>query len=172
MKYSLYKATPYREKNDPTAYAGSAISFNLWKTKDGPLIMLECVKQRSWDELSKKASFYNLKTNPEKGFRVKFNEKEAGGFVQAIRTYTDYDTFHNFDSNKTSIKLLSSVKKATKEGDKDKNVYTLNVTRNGSLSFRVGLELAEAEVIRVFFEEAIKEMLWAENKFEFKEEAQ
>lgn len=169
MKYSLYKPTTYKDKNDPTSYAGSAISFNLWKTKDGPIIMLECVKQKSHD--GKNGSFYNLKTNPEKGFRVKFNEKEAGGFVNAIRTYTDYDTFHNFDSNKTLIKLLSSVKKATKEGDKDKNVYTLNVTRNGSLSFRVGLELAEAEVIRVFFEEAIKEMLWAENKFEFKEEA-
>lgn len=135
---------------------------------DGPTIMLECVKQKSHD--GKNGSFYNLKDNPDKGFRVKFNEKEAGAFVHAIRTYGDYDTFHNYDNNKTSIKLLPSVKEAKKEGEKDKDVYTLNVTRNGSLSFRVGIELSEAEVIRVFFEEAIKEMLWANNKFGQKEE--
>ncbi len=139
--------------------------------QDGPTIMLECVKQKSWDEAGRKASFYNLKANPEKGFRVKFNEKEAGEFVHAVRTYGPCDLFHNFDSNKTSIKLAPTVKQAKKDGEKDKNVYTLNVTRNGSLSFYVGLELAEAEVIRVFFEEAIKEILWAANKFEFKEEA-
>ena len=168
MKYSLYKPTTYKDKNDPTSYAGSAISFNLWKMKDGPLIMLECVKQKSHD--GKNGSFYNLKTNPEKGFRVKFNEKEAGDFVHAIRTYGPCELFHNFDNNKTSIKLLPSVKEAKKEGEKNKNVYTLNVTRNGSLSFRVGLDLSEAEVVRVFFEEAIKEMIWAANKFEPKDE--
>lgn len=168
MKYSLFKPTTYREKNDPSAYAGSAISFNLWKMNDGPTIMLECVKQKSHD--GKNGSFYNLKDNPDKGFRVKFNEKEAGDLVRSIREYKDCSLFHNFDDNKTSIKLLRSEKKAKNEGEKGEPCYTLNVTRNGSLSFRVGIELSEAEVIRVFFEEAIKEKLWANNKFGQKEE--
>lgn len=163
MKYSLYKPTTYKDKNDPTAYAGSAISFNLWKMEDGPTIMLECVKQKSHD--GKNGSFYNLKDNPDKGFRVKFNEKEAGDLIRSIREYKDCSLFHDFDSNKTSIKLLRSAKKAKNEGEQGEPCYTLNVTRNGSLSFRVGIELSEAEVIRVFLEESVKEKLWANNTF-------
>lgn len=168
MKYSLFKPTTYKDKNDPTAYAGSAISFNLWKMEDGPTIMLECVKQKSHD--GKNGSFYNLKDNPDKGFRVKFNEKEAGDLVKAIRTYDDCKLFHNFDGNKTSINLLRSEKKPKNEGEKGEPCFTLNVTRNGSLSFRVGIELSEAEVIKVFLEESIREMLWANNKFGQKSE--
>lgn len=169
MKYSLYKPTSYKDKNDPTSFAGSALSLNLWKAKDGPLIMLECVKQRSFDEAKKTATFYNLKENPEKGFRVKFNEKEAGGMVHAIRTYQKYDMFHDFDGNKTSISLSPITKKAKVEGQEGQKAFTLFLKRNGSLSFQIGLELAEAEVFRVQLEESIKECLWAANKFEPKE---
>jgi len=168
VKYPLYKPTTYFDKNDPKSYAGSAISFNLWKTKDGPLIMLECVKQKTHD--GKNATFFNLKDNPDKGFRVKFNEKEAGGMVHAIRTYQKYDMFHDFDGNKTSISLSPVTKKTKVEGQEGQKAFTLFVKRNGALNFQVGLELAEAEVIRVFLENAITDMLWAANKFEPKGE--
>ncbi len=170
MKYSLYKPTPYKDKNDPTSFAGSAFSLNLWRGKDEPLIMLECVKQRTWDESKRLASFFNIKENPEKGFRVKFNEKEAGGMVHAIRTYQKYEMFHDFDGNKTSISLSPITKKPKTEGQEGQKAFTLFLKRNGSLNFQIGLELAEAEVLRVQLEESIKEILWAANKFEPKTE--
>jgi hypothetical protein len=170
MKYSLYKPTSYKDKNDPTSFAGSAISFNLWKL-DEPTIILECVKQRSFDEKTKLASFYNIKENPEKGFRIKFNEKEAGGLIHAIRVYDKYDTFHDFDGNKTSISLSPMTKKPKNEGEQGQKAYTLFLKRNGSLNFQVGLELAEAEAIRVFLEVALVEMFWAANKFKGEKKA-
>jgi hypothetical protein len=159
MKFPLFKATPYKIKNSEL-FAGAVFSWNLWRFQDGPVVMMEAVRQKSYNPEKKTGTFYNCKDNPDQGFRVKLGVTEIGGLLHAIRTYDSYRMFHNFDDNKTKIDFVTYAKKPKNEGDAPTKAFSLTVNRNG-VAIGMGVELAEAEALRVFLETALAEIFYA-----------
>lgn len=157
MQYSLFKPQSWEKDGK---YNGAAFSWKLWRTDNGPVFMMEGVKQKGWNKETRTGSFYNSKDNPDQSFRVKFNVVELGGLLLAIRKFESYNTFHTFDDDKTSIDFKATVAKAKKEGEKDRDVFSLTVKRNG-VPFGLGIELGEAEALSVFIETAMQEIFYA-----------
>jgi hypothetical protein len=111
--------------------AGCAISFQI-SQKDGqePQFYVNMIAQHSW--------------NDHKNASLKFNEFELGEIINAIQQKTGYFTFHNSESNKTSIKF-APFEKVKGQGDNavKYTAFGLSITRNGSDSFKIPLEPGE-----------------------------
>jgi hypothetical protein len=150
MNLPIFKPQKFQKDGQ---FTGAAISFQLGRTNKGPALFLNAVKQKDWNEEKRLGSFYNNKDEGQSAC-VKFNEIEIGGLIYAIRAYKEFSAFHTFDSDKTQISF-SPYKK--KDG---KDAFSLTVTRNG-LKIGLGVELAEAEAIRVFLETALAEIFYA-----------
>lgn len=168
MKFPLYKATSYKLKNSEL-FAGAVFSWNLWRFPDGPVVMMEAVRQKSYNPETKTGTFYNCRDNPDQGFRVKLGITEIGGILYAIRNYDSYKMYHNFDDNKTKIDFVTYAKKPKNEGDPPGKAFSLTVNRNG-VAIGMGVELAEAEALRVFLEAALAEIFYASGQQQQKSE--
>lgn len=170
VKFPIYKATPYKLKNSEL-FAGAVFSWNLWRFPDGPVVMMEAVRQKSYNPEKKTGTFYNCKDNPDQGFRVKLGVTEIGGLIHAIRTYDSFKMYHKspFDENKTKIDFVTYAKKPKNEGDAPSKAFSLTVNRNG-VAIGMGVELAEAEALRVFLETALAEIFYASGQQKEKEE--
>jgi hypothetical protein len=127
--------------------SGCAFSFNLGQTGKNkePCVYMNAVMQHSWNEKTKNGSFSENAKSPEKTIIVKLNEFELGGLILAIENNTDYNAFHTYDDNKTSIQFKPYVKQ---NGAK---AFSLSITKNSALKFGIGIELGEACAIREFF---------------------
>lgn len=157
--FALYKPASYKQKDNPNIFAGAAFSWKLWRTEKGLVIMMEGVRQKSYDPDKRLGSFYNGKDNPDECFRVKFNEIEVGGLIRAIRVYDNFKAYHSFDTDKTSIDFVTYEKKP-KGNEPPGKAFSLTVKRNG-VPMGIGIELAEAEALRVFLETALAEVFYA-----------
>ena len=131
---------------------GCAFSFQL-STKGPPTVYVNGIQQFSWNEQTKNGSFYGNKDNPEKTIAIKLNETEIGGLIHAIRTYGDWKAFHSFQENKTQISWNRYTKK---DGGQ---AFSFSISRNGNQKFGMGVELSEAETLRVFLENALVKIL-------------
>ena len=125
--------------------AGCAISFQI-SQKDGqePQFYVNMIAQHSWNDQTKTGSFAESRNNPSKTIAIKFNEFELGEIINAIQQKTGYFTFHNSESNKTSIKF-APFEKVKGQGDNavKQTAFGLSITRNGSDSFKIPLEPGE-----------------------------
>jgi len=126
---------------------GCAFSFNLGTTgrDKEPCVYMNAIMQHSWNDKTKNGSFSENVKNPDKTIIVKLNEFELGGFINAIENYGEYNAFHSFEENKTSIQFKPYTKA---NGAK---AFSLTVTKNSALKFGIGLEIGEAYAIREFF---------------------
>ena len=124
---------------------GCAISFQI-SQKDGqePQFYVNMIAQHSWNDQKKTGSFSESRNDPSKNASLKFNEFELGEIINAIQQKTGYFTFHNSESNKTSIKF-SPFEKTKGQGDNAVKymAFGLSITRNGSDSFKIPLEPGE-----------------------------
>jgi hypothetical protein len=127
---------------------GCAFSFQL-STKGAPTVYVNGIQQFSWNEQTKNGSFSGNKENPEKNIVIKINENEIGGLIHAIRTYSEWKAFHSFEENKTQISWTRYKKKDNSDA------FSFSVSRNGNQKFGMGVELAEAEALRVFLESCL-----------------
>ena len=66
--------------------------------------------------------------------------------IHAIRTYGEWKAFHSFEENKTQISWTRYKKKDGADA------FSFSVSRNGNQKFGMGVELSEAEALRVFLE--------------------
>lgn len=138
---------------------GAAMSFQLGKTNKGDTLFLSMVRQKSWSAEKRLGSFYSNK-DEDQSCRVKFNEIEMGGLIYAIRTYDKFSAFHTFNDDKTTISFLPYSKKPKQGESEGAKAFSLTVTKNG-VKFGLGVEMAEAEAMRIFLELALTQVFWS-----------
>jgi hypothetical protein len=154
MSISIYKPTA---KN-----TGCAFSFRYGVQKDGePCLFLNAIHQYSWNKDSKTGSFSANSGDPAKNLKIKFNEFECGSILSSFKRRYEYNTFHTYEENKTTIKIspwdkeikISFLNHSTKKIEEKKQkipAFGISVTRNGSDNFKISLEPGEVEVISEF----------------------
>lgn len=154
MSISIYKPNSNN--------SGCAFSFRYGVQKNGePCLFVNSIKQHSWDSSTKTGSFSGNSDDPSKNLSIKFNEFECGSIISALKNRYEYNTFHNFEDNKTTIKFspwdkqvkVSSLNTATKKYEEKKQTipaFGISITRNGSDTFKIPLEPGEVEVILEF----------------------
>jgi hypothetical protein len=164
MSVQLYKPNPNN--------TGIAFAFKRGqdkKTKEARLYV-DAIKQASWDKKTRSGSFKENQDDPEKNITVKFSLFECGEIIRALENGTEWDSFHSFDSDKTTIKVGPYARKSKKSLKNEKTGkfedkwieipgFSFGLTRNGTNNFRVGIEQGEAEVICTYLKKIILEAL-------------
>jgi len=130
---------------------GCAFSFKIVETdKEGnkvkPSILVQSIKQATWDSQKKTGSFSGNAKDAEKNIYFKLNENEVGGILYAIENYTEFSAYHTYNDDKTQISFKPYTKK---NGDK---AFSLSVVKNSTLKFGVGIELGEARTLKGLFD--------------------
>lgn len=130
---------------------GCAFSFKIVETdKEGnkvkPSILVQSIKQATWDSQKKTGSFSGNAKDAEKNIYFKLNENEVGGVLYAIENYTEFSAYHTYNDDKTQISFKPYTKK---NGDK---AFSLSVVKNSTLKFGVGIELGEARTLKGLFD--------------------
>ena len=163
MSLQIYKPNP---KN-----AGCACSFRFgvdMKSKD-PVVYVNAIQQHSWDNNKKIGSFSENRNNPDKNLTIKLNEVECGEFISAFENRLDYSRYHNFDDNKTSIKVSPwdkkrkvSFKNPETQKYEDKFVtvpaFGLSLIRNGNQVYKIPLDPGEVTMLKVFLTLALTKL--------------
>lgn len=159
MSISIYKPN---SKN-----TGCAFSFRYGVQKNGePCLFVNSIKQYSWDETKKTGNFSANSDDPSKNLSIKFNEFECGSIISSLKNRYEYNTFHNYEDNKTTIKFspwdkqikISSLNQSTKKFEEKMQTipaFGISITRNGTDTFKIPLEPGEIEVIYLFIESII-----------------
>tara|TARA_Y100001973_G_C5106692_1_gene285513 strand:- start:367 stop:900 length:534 start_codon:yes stop_codon:yes gene_type:complete len=154
MSISIYKPN---SKN-----TGCAFSFRYGVQRDGePCLFLNAIQQHSWNNDSKTGSFSANSSDPSKNLKIKFNEFECGSILSAFKRRYEYNTFHTYEENKTTIKIspwdkeikISSLNHSTKKIEEKKQkipAFGISITRNGTDNFKISLEPGEVEVVSEF----------------------
>ena len=142
-QYEIYKPNP--------SNAGCAFSFKIVETdKNGnkikPSVIVQSIKQASWDSQKKKGSFSANAKDPEKNIYFKLNENEVGGILHAIENYTDFSAYHTYNDDRTQISFKPYTKK---NGDK---AFSFSVVKNTTLKFGLAIELGEARTLKGLFD--------------------
>ncbi len=147
---------------------GFAFSFSMGDDKrtGEPVLYISAIAQHSWDEKKRIGSFMENKDKPEKNLNLKFNEFECGAIVSCLKNRYEYNTFHKFEDNKTTIKFspwdkVSKIKKfnpSTKNYDDTSQTvpaFGISITKNSNNTFKLPLEPGEAECLRLLIENII-----------------
>jgi hypothetical protein len=130
---------------------GCAFSFKIVETdKEGnkvkPSILVQSIKQATWDSQKKTGSFSGNAKDAEKNIYFKLNENEVGGILYAIENYAEFSAYHTYNDDKTQISFKPYTKK---NGDK---AFSLSVVKNSTLKFGIGIELGEARTLKGLFD--------------------
>jgi len=140
--------------------SGFAFSFSKGKDKrtEEPILYIKALAQYSWNESKRLGSFSENKNVPEKNINLKFNEFECGEIISCFKKRHYYDSFHKFESNKTSIKFspwdkknkITKINPQTKKFEETTQTvpaFGISVTRNGNQNFKISLEPGEVECL-------------------------
>lgn len=130
---------------------GCAFSFKIVETdKEGnkvkPSILVQSIKQATWDSQKKTGSFSSNAKDAEKNIYFKLSENEVGSILYAIENYTEFSAYHSYNDDKTQISFKPYTKK---NGDK---AFSLSVVKNSTLKFGIGIELGEARTLKGLFD--------------------
>lgn len=146
MQVSIYK---------PNAkLTGSAMSLKLSYDRD--CVYLNMIQQSTWNDETKKGGFKENAENPAKSLSSKINTEELGGILAALNSFGEWSAFHQYKDDKTQF----SMKKWDRSSMNKPDAISFGVTKNGSLKIGTYFEQKEIEVLKVFCQEAIKEILW------------
>ena len=141
---------------------GAAFSANF----KGNELYFNIVKQASWNEASRRASFKENVKNPQKSLSVKLNTTEAANIIYAIDTKGKYSTYHKSKSQNLNINFELMVDKQT-NAEKGYSLRILKEDLGNSvdkISFSMGFYFAEAVILRSYLEEFIKSSFFAQGK--------
>lgn len=130
----------------PTAKnTGSAISLQA-SDRDGHLY-LNFIRQHSWDATRQKGSFRENKNKPGLSTTLKFNQIEAGAWLDAIERFVEFSAFHGTQQRSTRISFNLA------EGD-NPTVFVLRVSQtdgaNQKASFFIPISFGEARAIKEY----------------------
>lgn len=153
MSISIYKPN---SKNSGCAFS---FRYGVQQKNKEPCLFVNSIQQYSWDDKTKTGNFQKNTSEPSKNITIKFNEFECGSILSALNNRYEYNTFHNYEDNKTTIKFspwdkkakISSLNPKTKKfEEKFQNIpaFGISITRNGSDTFKIPLEPGEVEVIK------------------------
>tara|TARA_S200002703_G_C3726678_1_gene223292 strand:- start:332 stop:793 length:462 start_codon:yes stop_codon:yes gene_type:complete len=142
-QHDIYKPNSYN--------SGCAFSFKIVETdKEGnkikPTLLVQSIKQATWDSKKKTGSFSANAKDPEKNIYFKLGENEVGGMLHAIENYKEFSAFHSYNDDKTQISFKPYTKK---NGDK---AFSFSVVKNSTLKFGMGIELSEARTLKGLFD--------------------
>jgi|TARA_R110000803_G_scaffold117393_5_gene185936 hypothetical protein len=157
MSIQIYKPN----KNN----SGFAFSFSMGEDRKSgePVLYVSAIAQYAWDEKKRLGSFIENKEKPEKNLSLKFNEFECGAIISCIENRFEYNTFHKFEDNKTTIKFspwdkndkIQKFNPSTKKYDSSSQVvpaFGLSITKNGNATFKLPLEPGEAQCLAKFID--------------------
>jgi hypothetical protein len=153
MYYPIYKGN---KKN-----TGNAASLQL--SNDKKSFWLKAINQFSWDENKpgqNKASFKENAKNPNKSINVKLNITELGGIVHALKNWEPWDVVHKYEKGDQTITTHIKVGVWERKEHPKGNAMSIGISQ-GEKKFSVALEKGEMEVVRIFMENAVFEMLKA-----------
>ena len=140
-RYQVYKG------NSKGSGAAASFTFNT-DTKD---VYLEIVKQTSWNESSKTASF---KDGDKK--ILKLGVSEVGQILEVINSngVRTYSTVHKntYDENKTTSIKFNGYGEGLSAGNPSGYAFS---TSAGESKFSISFTIGEAEVIRLFLSAAV-----------------
>ena len=142
-QHDIYKPNSYN--------SGCTFSFKIVETdKEGnkikPTLLVQSIKQATWDSKKKTGSFSANAKDPEKNIYFKLGENEVGGMLHAIENYKEFSAFHSYNDDKTQISFKPYTKK---NGDK---AFSFSVVKNSTLKFGMGIELSEARTLKGLFD--------------------
>ena len=142
-QHDIYKPNSYN--------SGCAFSFKILETdkegnKQKPSLLVQSIKQASWDANKRSGSFSANAKDPEKNIYFKLSENEVGGVLNAIENYAEFSAYHSYNDDKTQISFKPYTKK---DGQK---AFSLSVIKNSTMKFVMGVELSEARTLKAFFD--------------------
>ena len=137
---------------------GHALSFKVQRYKDKDVLMLEFVKQASWNAESKTGSFSANAKDKTKKCSVKFEPIEVGAIINTIKRHLPSSFFHKGADYMTKISLSVYEKKA-QEGQAPQKAFSLGVIR-GEAKFSASLEFSEAELLLSFLQKYLNDFVF------------
>jgi hypothetical protein len=127
---------------------GTACSFSV-NPKEGS-IWSSLIKQSSWNEVTKTASFSDNKNNPQKSAKIKFSTAEVAGLLEALDKNVEFSAYHSSDKQVTKIKLSPYIRDDKQVGFS----YSVNKESKENIenkqSFLIGFYFNEARLLREF----------------------
>ena len=99
MSLQIYKP------NDKNTGCACSFQFGVDLKKSEPVVFVNAIQQHGWDAKERVGSFTENANNPDKSLTIKLNEVECGEFISAFENRHEYSAYHDFDENKTSIKI-------------------------------------------------------------------
>ena len=153
MSISIYKPN---SKNTGCAFS---FRYGIQQKNKEPCLFINAIQQHSWNSDTNTGNFSKNSSDPSRNLVIKLNEFECGSIISAIANRYEYNTFHTYEDNKTTIKFspwdkiqkISSLNPKTKkfeERNQSIPAFGISVTRNGSDTFKIPLEPGEVEVLK------------------------
>lgn len=164
MSISIYKPN---SKNTGCAFS---FRYGVQQKNKEPCLFINAIQQHSWNSDTNTGNFSNNSSDPSKNLVIKLNEFECGSIISAITNRYEYNTFHTYEDNKTTIKFspwdkqikVSSLNHKTKKIEESLQTipaFGISITRNGSDTFKIPLEPGEVEVISEFIRSIINKII-------------
>jgi hypothetical protein len=142
-QHDIYKPNSF---NTGCAFSFKIVEIDKEGNKVKPSILVQSIKQATWDSQKKTGSFSSNAKDAEKNIYFKLSENEVGGILYAIENYTEFSAYHSYNDDKTQISFKPYTKK---NGDK---AFSLSVVKNSTLKFGIGIELGEARTLKGLFD--------------------
>lgn len=144
--FSLFKANKVNSGSMAVfnAAVDSGNGQNAGK-KDDLMVWLSARRQKTWDEQSKRGSFYG-KEDQANSINTKLNLSEMGGIRQAILNRTSFSAYHSNPNGSVQISLSYS-KKQNEQTQRVYEGFYLNITRNQNDKFNVPMSLDEGQAL-------------------------
>ncbi len=163
MSIQIYKP------NKSNSGCGFSFSVGVDRNSQEPVLFLSGILQHSWDPKNNRGTFIGSKDDPNKNITVKFNEFECGSIISCLRNRHEWNTFHQSNDTKTTIKLSpwdkeDSVKyydPSSKDFKTKKQIipaFGLSVSRSKGNTFKMPLEPGEVECIIVLLENLLSKI--------------
>ena len=163
MSITIYKPN---SKNSGCAFS---FRYGIQDNKE-PCLYVSAIQQHSWDQKTKTGNFASNANDFSKNLKIKFNEFECGSMISCFKRRYEYNTFHTFEDNKTTIKIspwdkkikVSSLNSSTKKIEEKTRIlpaFGISITRNGADSFKISLEPGEVEVLSEFIRNLISRIV-------------
>lgn len=120
--------------------SGHAMSVSLSKQESGsfPSVMIEIVKQSSWDNSKKQGSFKHPKGSSGKKTLMKLTDSEVGDIIYSIEKGKTFSAFHKFGESSKSIKIVTE---GTERKVKGQETETVRLVKFGITESSVGFYL-------------------------------
>jgi len=142
------KTVSYYKPNSQNKGAAAQFQFGAKENDYG--MYLSIVKQFSWNNESKRASFSENSKVPSKNKKIKLNNTEASAICRVIESDNEkWSTVHKSESKTTSISFSHYIKDGNKLG------YGLSVNEKDGESFMIGFNNDEGYLLKEFLKSYI-----------------